>query len=494
MKYSASLLAAIPFFCAAATTAPLFEELSVELDFTVGQPPVSADLTPHPGNEILLFGRSDKAAQQVAVVALVNDALTVVDRFAIGDEYFGFDIGGENKTPEHLYFLAADHIARYRYPAGSDKSRLVSFAEVSSLYRIRHSGFIKKLDFIYDLNNDGEDDALLPDFSELNAWLSQPDGSHRRASLPVASHTVLNMDELNATPPRVFVVTGKEPQKPRVAYADRGTLNLFTAGRHSFSQQDIAIREDISAQNWWDILGDDGRQLDQSDLKHRVIERIEDVNGDGLLDLVVRYTQSRGALDRRNDYEFYYGRQNDKGSLSFSLEPDTRVSAQGTLTGLSLEDINGDGRKEVMVSSFEIGLSQIVSALLAGSIDQEVLIYWQDDTGRFPEEPNQNYDTAMSFSLSKGRTGQPLVMLADTNDDGIRDLLLSDGDDAIKLYAGKAERGFARSKRQQVPLPASGDQVIQHDINRDGKADLVIYYGKLDQPALSKRISLLMAR
>ncbi|WP_105214375.1 MULTISPECIES: FG-GAP repeat domain-containing protein [unclassified Pseudoalteromonas] len=495
-----ALLASLPLafmatpVAAASVQGEPFQALSIDLDFNISRTPLSADLTPHPGKEIVVFGRNEAKAHQVAVLAVIDGRLQQVDRFAIGEEYFAYDISEQEKSEHTLYFLAHDHVGRYQYPQQQGEPRLFAFADVSSIYRIERSNFMRQIDFIHDFNNDGDSDIMLADFTDLHVWLSQHEGGHKKVSLDIGSHSVLNGVELNASPAQVFTLDLNQDGRLDIANLHEGKLHLYYAhGRH-FEHQQLAIRGGIYSIDWWDQLDDDGQPLDQSDLRYRKLERFEDINGDAIPDLVVRYTKSSGVFDRSNDYEIYYGSLDKQRQLSYANKADTTVSAEGTLTDLQLQDIDGDGRLEVMVASFELGVSQVISALLASSIDQDILLYWQNTQGQFPKKPSLDYETEMNFSISKGRASQPLVMLADINGDGRKDLLFSEDNDTLVYRLNQGQQAFARSQKQKLALPQSGSHISSTDINDDGKSDLLLYYGQLDKPELKRRLSLLFAR
>ncbi|WP_462159744.1 FG-GAP repeat domain-containing protein [Pseudoalteromonas sp. GB56] len=470
-----------------------FSVNSLDLDFTISRPPLSANLTSHPGDEIVVFGRNQTQAQQIAVLAFIEGELKQIDRFAIGEQYFAYDVSEHDAETDILYFLAKDHVAQYEYPQKQGDARLLAFTDVHSIYRIPHSNYMKQIDFIYDINNDGLSDVVLPDFSELNVWLSYPEREYKKVSLPVASHTLLERNEFSASPAQVFTLDVNNDDLIDIVYLEDGELNVHLAYKRHFEKQSVPIREGVYSVDWWDQLGEDGQPLDQSDLKYRKLERVEDINGDKIPDSVVRYTQSSGVFDRTNDYEMYFGKLDDKGALSFPKTTNTTISADGTLTDLQLQDIDGDGTKEVMVASFELGVGQVVSAILASSIDQDIFLYWQNQRGEYPKKPTLDYETEIGFSISKGRASEPLVMLSDIDGDGRKDLLFSE-DDTLVYRLNDGNRSFARSKKQSVPLPKSGSQISRADVNNDGKEDLIMYYGKLDSTEQQKQISVLIAQ
>lgn len=474
-----------------AAESPFFKELELSLPYAVSQPPLLADVAPNPGKELIIVGSGLSNAHQVSVVGIEEGKLAVLDSFAIGKEYFAIDtLDSSTEKTKSLFFLSREHLASYEFPADKKPNRLHLYQEVDSFYRVQKSNFLSRIDFIDDLNEDGIADITLPNFDYLTVWLSKKDAELKRHRLNIPSMVSIVRLDLEVQQASTTKVNGEQPF---IFYTEQGHVNQFTIEKNHIREHRIKVNETIYGVNWWDLLDDSGNSQDQSNLSHRVVEKITDVNGDDIPDMVVRFTRSRGALDRQNDYEFYYGKLDDS-VLSFSDKPDTTIASEGTLTGLILEDIDGDKKKEVIVSSFEIGVSQIVSALLSGSIDQDVLVYRLNKNQGFDKKPNSSYETQMHFSLSKGRAGEPLVAVADINGDGYKDLLLTANNEEIRIRFGMKDGKFSRSERVKTTVPQAGGNIQAQDMNGDGKLDVTMVYDRLDEPTLKNMIKVLVAK
>lgn len=480
--YSTAIFAAAP---------ANFSTLELTLPHVISQPPLLADVAPNEGKELILVGSGLDNAHQISVVGIDNGALKVLDSFAIGKEYLAIDSLPEAKTGEaSLFFLAAGHVARYEFPKNDKPERLQLYQNTDSIYRTKHSNYLARIDFIDDINGDGVADVLLPSFDHYFVWMSKKNTELKRYKLAIPSLISVVRRDVEIQRPAISIMDGDTPQ---IFHANKGQITQFKFGPNSPSDVQIKLRDEIYGIEWWDLLDESGQSPDQSNLSHRVVERVTDVNGDDIPDLVVRFTSSSGALDRRNDYEMYYGAI-EQGVLAFPSAPSAVIGASGTLTGLLLEDIDGDKKLDVLVSSFEIGVSQIVSALLSGSIDQDVLIYRQSAEGQFGKTPSDSFETQMHFSLSKGRAGEPLVTLADVNGDGLDDLLLTANDSEVRIRYGEPNKKFSRMERVKTAVPQSGDNIQLFDINNDGKADLVMSFDKLDADEKRKTLKVLLAK
>ncbi|WP_420028921.1 hypothetical protein [Shewanella benthica] len=73
------------------------------------------------------------------------------------------------------------------------------------------------------------------------------------------------------------------------------------------------------------------------------------------------------------------------------------------------------------MAGFDIGLSQIIGALISASIDQDVYLFKMDENSQFSDDAN----ISKEVELTSGQSGTPVVKLADIN--GKDDLLIKYG-------------------------------------------------------------------
>jgi hypothetical protein len=504
----------------------LFSEYAIELPFNLTQPVLAANLMANPGNELIAFGVSEKGDRQLAVYAFDSqkNTLVLLDLFTLSHNLFAYDLGVvQTSGLQSLFFLSNRHIFKYQYIADEggnlpkygpvmmatndkavatitkSKSLLQPILSVSSMYLSEQSDVLMALDFSQDLNDDQQDDFILAQFTELSLWLSQSNNRELLAqTLTIPS--LLKVDGKNVTfkPRELFFVDMNLDIKSDVVLVESGKLLVYQQNAQgSFNTQSISIplADDIEGVNWWDKIDADGQQLDQSQLNHKLVETIADLNGDDLPDLIVRFTQSSGVLDRTNDYEIYYAQLGQQGLL-FEQSPATRIQSDTTLSDLKLIDLDNDGRQEIMVSSFELGVSQIISALLSSSIEQDVFIYKMDENQRYPRKPTVSQEVEITFSLSSGRSGQPMVKLQDINGDGFKDIIFSEEDEQIKVITAlqDGKRLFnRRAEKYEVKVPKNATLITHSDVNQDNKMDLILHYSRADSAELLNKVIVLIA-
>ncbi len=181
--------------------------------------------------------------------------------------------------------------------------------------------------------------------------------------------------------------------------------------------------------------------------------------------------------------------------LEYSESPSTSIHVDGSTAGSKFEDLDGDDRSDAMIASLDIGIRQIIGALLTGSIKMDVNFYTMTANSTYPAEANLSQDAQIDFSLSSGAAGGPVIQLADFNGDGLEDLLTKSSAKYLRLYLGNKSSRIFEKHGEKIPanLPIDGAMVTDDDINNDGKADIVLRYGRQDDDGMQSRISVLIA-
>jgi len=486
-----------------------FEHYEITAPFKVSLPVIAIDIVADEKpsvDELVVIGEDELNQTWLAVYVFdeKTNSFALLDKILLADEYFAFDV---SENMEGLYFLAKNKVVSLKYNSDSNEDDSLQAGlylqhkqDINSIFLLKESSFIAKKDFIQDVNKDGLDDIVLPDFEQTNLWLSS---KNEKASdyqhLAIDTQVELSRGGVIFKPITLFFADFNLDKRQDIAWISKGNINYFSQNlEDKFSHQDkkLPLAEAIYGLNWWEIRESDGESPDQSNLTHRVVEQIKDVNGDGLADVIVRYTQSSGVLDKTNNYEFYFGYTNKNDQLAFPKTPNTVIQAEGTLTGLKIIDVNGDNKFEVLLSSFELSLSNIIGALLAGGIDQNVLLFALNDGDSYEDDALISKEVELNFSLSSGQSGQPIVLLSDVNGDELQDLILSSGEEKLSIFLGNSSSGLFNRKasKHKMLLPKDGALFEHHDINHDGKEDFIMRYGRLDDESMANKVTILMVK
>ena len=475
-----------------------FDKYEIETDFKITHPVEAANLAENQ-KQLVVIGESKDKKRILVIYELQTEGCPVtetkvkeVSRLEIPKSFLAYDIF-KNGTLQKILFQTNQELLVFN----PNSNEFESFHTVQSIYLRPEAQFLVRKKFVQDLNGDERDDLVIPDFRGVHLFLQTDKGDFETQTLPVAPKIQMNKDSATYNETRFFIADMNLDNKTDFVLAKDKSLLIYPQlekGKFDNNSQLIKLPIDTSELFWWELRESDGQQVDQNNLAHRIVDKIDDVNNDGLVDLLVRFSQSEGVLDRTNDYEIYLGNNQD-GKLTFQEKPQSMITADGTIGTLEIVDIDGDKRSEVLVSSFDIGVSQIIGALLSGSIDQDIYIFQLNEEGLYPEDPIVDKEVEMTFSLSSGKSGEPVVKLADLNGDGLKDLVVSSGESRLKIYPGTRKKRIfeKRSQRIKVDVPKQGSYVAVADINTDGKEDLIVRYGRQDDKELTNKLVLLIA-
>jgi hypothetical protein len=477
-----------------------FSEVIINSPYKLTQEIIAADVLPKKGKELVTFSVDEQSNRWLMIYQFdtVANQYVVAEKSIIPKAFYRFDLSSrkddQDEKKQRLYFLSADSLSLYQ------NNKFKSLAKIESLYIQEQADFISRGDFIQNLNNDDFDDVIIADFNKTHIFIGQGMNSFARQTLPIKPEVNVLSAGASYTQAKLYFSDVNFDEKTDILLIGDGEMVIYPQyGNSQFTRKatHLTINEAISGTDWWNKRDESGEQLDQSDLEYRKLEELRDVNADGIVDMVVRYTKASGVLDRVNDYEIFLGK-NNQGILSYASQADSVIHAEGTLTGLEFVDIDNDDKLEVLLAGFDIGLSQIIGALVTGGIDQDVYVFKMSEQDKFPSKPAIKKGVELTFSLSSGQSGSAVVKLADLNGDGLKELVLSDDDDELKIYLGKKpskkNKSFnKRSVSYSTELPKDGKLVMVEDLNGDGKDDLLMKFSRLDGENKAKEFKVLFS-
>jgi len=206
------------------------------------------------------------------------------------------------------------------------------------------------------------------------------------------------------------------------------------------------------------------------------ISSIGDLNGDKIDDIVVTTVSSSGLITNQTVTGYYvlFGSPDLKpGTLEFSgIKPDVTI-ATPQKSGLAVEgyaaigDVNGDGIPDVVF------ITGITGALLPASGVRAVITLGPFASGRTVDLQSGPADAYVS--------GVSPVLLADVNGDGVADLLVGDGSDALNIFLGSASlKGGIQVSKPDARIVGNKksdyltSSVAARDINGDGIPDIIL--------------------
>ena len=209
--------------------------------------------------------------------------------------------------------------------------------------------------------------------------------------------------------------------------------------------------------------------LDHSRGSGSVVTVARDVDGNGLLDLVITHVE--GTFSDTVTTTYFYRNRDGRWDLA---NADEKFVSEGTLSSDLLLDIDGDNAYELVRLKFKFSVLEVVEILLTRKIDSVVEVHRLKPDGRFDTKPSsrRKFSTGISFDTFRPKGFMPQTGI-DINADGLMDVVTSADGKGIEVYLGTEDEPFTRRTARQ-DMSTTG-RIRFTDFNDDGLLDFVLY-------------------
>ena len=336
-------------------------------------------------------------------------------------------------------------------------------------------------DFVHDVDRDGRSEILLFRKDSIFVMKQEPGGAflcQQKLPIPVDITTII-------------------PWQPQLNLAEKcqvpvmGVGDLSGDGRPDVSvyrEEAIQIfRQDASGHfsggEERDLVTEKRKKRQQRFFQFDLPPRIEDFNGDGLLDLALVYP-SKGRV------QVYYG---GASRIDFT-QPDMIMRvADGWSTGIYIEDLDGDKKLDLIMGVVRrFGITEGIQVFLSGRVDLELHMYPTLESGRFAAEPAAELKFSIPYSFQMSREAASLDLVfrpnfkGDFNKDGLRDMLVGVDPKTLRIYPGVKGRMIGDQPSGSItmnpPPGAATTEPFVADLNGDGVSDLLLKHILVNPP------------
>jgi hypothetical protein len=371
------------------------------------------------------------------------------------------------QTKEVIVYLTSDAVMSYNI---EDKT-FSKLTDVDTLYKYQNIFEVNFGEFVQDFNQDGLSDFITYSLDKTHVYLQNSDGSFNHQSLAISPRIEKSGSGISFTPQNFYHADFNHDNKNDIAFQVDDQILVFAQNQDkSFNDKTLVItlNAHLEHQNSAAKKDQDEKSADVN------LETIEDINGDGLVDIVTKESVREGMMSRTNVLMVRYGFL-ENGVISYKKEPDGKATFDGEGM-IKFKDVDGDGLKDYYTLSVEMGIGTMMSAM-SGAIDMDLRFYKLGQNGKYVKKPA--YENEVEMSIGSSSNGEALTDVSDFNGDGINDLILKTDDDEFTIYSGsKGKRLFGkRGADYEISLPTSVRTEIK-DFNNDGKADILFLYGK----------------
>jgi len=273
---------------------------------------------------------------------------------------------------------------------------------------------------------------------------------------------------------------------PRWTVADQngdGLMDLLF-----FSEDSVAIfraRKDGSFTSEPDLYRGFGLLEPDERVQRGLMVRGEagDVNGDGRADLFFKKTVG-GISNMKTQARLYLALADG----DYPQRPNYSVEREGHGASARLQDVDGDGRSDLVWPHVEMGLANLIRMMLAGKLSVTFEVYFSRN-GALCGAPGLELPSSLgiNFRSAQELSGPYPIFGEDFNGDGIGDLVLGnvgggsgENPDRLEIYPGTGGGKYGDDPLWQLDLPGTRF-ILPLRIRPDDKPGLLIYFSLVEK-------------
>ena len=501
-------------------------------EFTFEQDKVDIGTSKHQTLLTGFFFGNDFA--ELAVVSVDENRDRHLRTYAFGDDTWMLKLDVPLR-PEVLFIDTANIGGRDRlitYEKGHlnwfdpDSAVERALVEITTNYNAPDEAGVPHVDITRDVNRDGLDDLIVPDIDGFWIATQLSDGSFTdpiKLGPPepflerVALDDTRSYQEVGITPLTVFWYLSRVHQMDHnqdgrndLVFWNTDHFDVYhQEARGTFSSTaetftvDIPFDTDGAYSIAFAFNGENPFSLMfgfRENTKLRVLHTFQDMNGDGVADLVIHSLEGRSLAKQRSLYEVHFG-TSTPGGIAFARNVSMTIRPRGTAGGLQpwgyslqwLQDFDGDGKIDILFSNVKTELGGMIRAMVGNSIPIDLEFYRMED-GTYPNKPTTLRKIRPAFDLFDAHgVFFPAVLMGDVNGDGRSDLLVGKNWEELHVFPGVPGPGLLAQTPQKVAVTMPNDERNMRlvDLNKDNKQDILIYYPSTNKP---HRVTLLITQ
>jgi len=387
------------------------------------------------------------------------------------------DVAGDRR--KEICYLSPEEV-RY-YPLNSDLYE----TEPQTLFASRgltvfpSKRRIPLINFVRDWNDDGFDEVGVFRFEGLSIHVRDETGAFSaenkilvELSTGMSRASYQQKGEQDLTPGLSARFTF--PDIRLVDYDGDGRKDLIT----STDDRVMVYRQDADGQFTpqadADVLFDVRTQHEKIEGLAEVETYVSDLNNDGFADAIVTKQTAKGLSNFRGVINIFWGKPN-----GYAQTPDQVIISEGTASAQAVvRDVNGDGRKDMILPSVKISITAIIRWLITRNIPVNFNIFLLGADGKFPDRPSYTKEVKFKIDFSGESDTQAMDLDGDFNGDKRKDFVFATDEDELSVYLGIADGGdrlFSKKPVAEITADAFGE-LFSDDLNGDGYSDMVISY------------------
>ena len=314
--------------------------------------------------------------------------------------------------------------------------------------------------------------ALIPSVNRLlvHSW---SDGGFRQVnSLPLSTQTGFVEDLVSGEGP--LTITHRIPLAETVGYNQAAAQDLMVTWDDN---ADIWLRKDGGFAEKGYLRFRPGLMEARKDIMDNASVTATDLDGDGRCDMVV--TKMSGGVAQTKTLVFIYMRRPDGG---FNKKPGQTIITEGVI-GPRILDMDGDGRKDIVLPSVRMGLNNFINMLTSKQINMNIGIYLQDKNGRYPVQPTKVKAVTFKLDVSNmGKNARPVMAFGKFGNSRGYGLVVASKEERVSVYLPDRYSVLGDNPAVNLSVKAPSEMELV-DMNGDGADDIVMSYRRVAENA-----------
>ncbi len=157
-----------------------------------------------------------------------------------------------------------------------------------------------------------------------------------------------------------------------------------------------------------------------------------------------------------------------------SLIPNKTLHLSQARSSIMVSDIIGDGTPELILPAIELGAVATIKMMMQKKGALDLLIYkLQNGIPADEFSARKKFPFTLDYATEYPDNEILFDWSADFNNDGLRDLVYTDGADHLEIFYGSRSGYLEEDNEIEVTIPDAAS-IIPRELNRDGKMDLII--------------------
>lgn len=389
------------------------------------------------------------------------------------------DVAGDMK--KEIVIVMPDRVSYYGMAEQDFKSRPEALFEVKGITVFPAEGSIPLLDFVRDWDGDGTDEIAIFKFEGIEIYGRDSTDAYKRTNavyIPLRTSMGGSINKeysfrtegLNASFrfPDMNLIDFDSDGRRDLIITRQDRLAVYKMGRDGLFTEKPLTRMDFDVRT----------KKEKIERNAFTATTIQDLNSDGYADAIVTKQTSKGLSNFRGVLNIYPG-----GDSGFNLTPNQVIISEGTAsTSTIIRDVNGDGMLDLILPSIKISITAIIRFLISRSIPINFNIFLLRPDGMFSERPDFSKEVKLKIDFSGESDTQAMDLRGDYNGDGRRDFVFATDEDRLSVYlgiAGDDDRLFSKNSVAEIETDAFGE-LESYDLNNDGFSDMIINYPEND--------------